>query len=365
MLKANGYQTALIGKWHLGAIDPEYHPNRRGFDEFIGFRGGWNDYYNYHVEHNGTPLPCDGTYITDLFSDAAADYIRGHADAPFFLHLTYNAPHFPLQAPEAAVKKYMDTGKYNAAVSKLYAMIEVMDQGIGRVLATLDEAGVAENTIVVFASDNGPDMGGEGESCQKRFNCQLRAEKMYAYEGGIRVPAVVRYPKAFAPDTRCEALVHGADWFPTLLSLCGVPVPETLNIDGMDVSGVLSGKEKMGERTLFWQWCRYVPEIDTNAAARVGDQKLVHAPEWAYLDLPAWEVDIDVDIKYHPENHTTLTDKPVPQRPPLNGPKIELYDLKSDPLETKDLAAERPQTAEALEKRLQTWFDEVERDRLK
>lgn len=365
ILLQNGYRTALIGKWHLGAIDPEYHPNRRGFEEFFGFRGGWNDYFNYHIERNGTPVACEGKYITDVFSDAAAEYVRAHADEPFFLHLAYNAPHFPLQAPEETVEKYAALGKFNKAVCKLYAMIEIMDRGVGRVLNALDEAGIAQNTIVIFASDNGPDMGGTGEACQKRFNCDLRAEKMYVYEGGIKVPAVIRYPLRFAANTRCDAIVHGTDWLPTILSLCGVALPEGLKIDGLDMTEVICREKAPQERTLYWQWCRYEPEIRCNAAMRKGDRKLVNAPKWEYLDLPDWEVDMDVDIKYHPEHFLAIMDRPAPQRTPVEAPEAQLFDLKADPHERTDIAGRFPAEAQAMEKSLNAWFEEVESDHLR
>lgn len=364
VLKANGYQTALIGKWHLGAIDPEYHPNNRGFNEFYGFRGGWNDYFNYHWEHNGIQQTCSGKYITDLFSDLAVEYIHNHASTPFFLHLTYNAPHFPLQVPDAYVEKYTALGKYTPAVCKLYAMIEVMDEGIGRLLKALDDTGIAEDTIVIFASDNGPDMGGEGDSSQKRYNCNFRAEKMFAYEGGIRVPAVVRYPARYVGNTYCDAVVHGTDWFPTLLSLCKIPMPDPQKIDGIDVSQILAGEAPAPCRELYWQWCRYNTEIKVNAAARLGNTKLVHAPDWTYLDLPAWEVDMDVDIKYHPEHFPTMTDKPVPERKPIKEAEKQLFHLDKDPNETNDLSSVFPIETAAMEQRLLSWYESVEKDRL-
>lgn len=363
VLKQEGYHTALIGKWHLGAIDPEYHPNRRGFDEFFGFRGGWNDYYDYHVERNGRPEPSTGEYITDLFSDEAVRYVRTHAEQPFFLHLAYNAPHFPLQAPEETIQKYQASGKFNRAVATLFAMIEIMDRGIGRLLDALDELGIADDTIVVFTSDNGPDMGGEGEKSLKRFNCNLRAEKMFVYEGGIRVPAVVRCPGRFAAASRSDALVHGTDWFPTILKLCGIEPDAKLRIDGMDVTNALSGGERP-VRELYWQWCRYAPDVRVNAAARRGNLKLVHAPVWEYLDLPAWEVEMDVEIKYHPERYGKAVDLPAPDQPELDAPAIELFDLETDPEESRNLVAARSDEAKEMGAKLIDWFDEVERERL-
>lgn len=363
LFKANGYNTALIGKWHLGAIDPQYHPNNRGFEEFFGFRGGWNDYYQYNVEHNGVPVAPDGRYLTDVFSQKAVEYIEAHADHPFFLHLTYNAPHFPLQVPDEVVEKYLKTGKFTTAVCKIYAMIEVMDRGIGEILDALDKTGIAENTILVFASDNGPDMGGTDDDCQKRYNCELRGEKMLVYEGGIKVPAVIRWPGKIRQNTICAEVVHGTDWMPTLLSMCDIEIPEKLKIDGLNVSEALSG-QKMAPRTLYWQWNRYVPEQKCNAAMRCGDMKLVHAPVDAYLDLPDWEVEMDVEIKYHPERYPKISDRAMPELPILNQPNAMLFDLSNDPLERRNLADQKPETLKSMEIAFGNWFEEVEKERL-
>lgn len=362
IFRANGYHTALIGKWHLGAMASEYHPNARGFEYFFGFRGGWNDYYKYNVERNGIHIEPDGTYLTDLLSDDAVNYVKEHAAEPFFLHLTYNAPHFPLQAPEDVIEKYRALGKYNSAVCKLYAMIEIMDRGFGRLLDCLDEVGIADDTIVVFASDNGPDFGGKGDDCQVRYNCELHGEKMLVYEGGIRVPAVVRFPGTIPSETLSEEVVHGTDWLPTLLSMCDIAVPEKLSIDGMDVSGALCGG-KLEPRTLCWQWNRYSPQLNGNAAIRVGDRKLLHVPIMQHLDLPTWETDMDVEIKYHPERYTGVPDVDYP--PLADEPcRMELYDLKNDPLERNDLLEANPEEAAALDSKLTAWFEEVERERL-
>ena len=361
VFKANGYKTALIGKWHLGAIDPIYHPNNRGFDYFFGFRGGWNDYYDYNIERNGERLSEKGEYLTDRFSREAVAYVNEHAAEPFFLHLTYNAPHFPLQAPDEVVQKYIRPDR-TTAVAKLFAMIEIMDRGFGELLDALDDAGIADDTIVVFASDNGPDFGGEGDNCLKRFNCDLRGEKMMAFEGGIKVPAVVRWTGKLPGNTLCDAVIHGTDWLPTLLSMCEIKLPD-VQIDGRNVYAQLSG-EQDASRTLYWQWNRYKPEIKTNAAMRQGDMKLVHAPDWAYLDLPSWETDMDVEMKYHPERYTEVTDREVPELPFIKTPDAMLFDLGVDPGEKNDLKDAMPKQTADMEAALNAWFDEVESERL-
>ena len=132
LLKPAGYVTGLVGKWHNGALDARYHPNRRGFDEFAGFCGGWAPYWNWRIDRNGSIGSSDGRYLTDVFTEEAADFIRRHRSESFFLYLAYNAPHFPFEAPDDAIKPYRETGSFTAAVSAIYAMIEIMDRGIAR-----------------------------------------------------------------------------------------------------------------------------------------------------------------------------------------------------------------------------------------
>ena len=156
MFKAAGYATGLIGKWHLGAADPRYHPNARGFDEFVGFRGGWWDYYDWTLDYNGAFKKTDGRYLTDVFTDEAVQFIQRHSGEPFFLHLTYNAPHGPFQCPDEDMAPFAETGKFTTGVSILYGMIKRMDKGVARVLEALEDQGVADDTIVMFSSDNGP-----------------------------------------------------------------------------------------------------------------------------------------------------------------------------------------------------------------
>ncbi len=360
----NGYTTGLIGKWHLGAIAPEYHPNARGFDYFMGFRGGWNDYYDYHIERNGERLQCDGKYLTDVFSDEAVHFVRKNKDRPFFLHLAYNAPHFPIQAPADIVEKYRRAGAETDAVCRLRAMIEIMDEGIGRILRELDDCRLTDDTIVIFSIDNGPDFGGTGDECLKRYNCILRGEKMLAYEGGIKVPAVMRWPHHVDSGKVSNELVHGTDWLPTLISFCGLPLERELEFDGIDATAAFTGGQ-LAERRLYWQWNRHQPNLGSNAAARDGNWKLVHAPIREYLDLPAHEIDMDVEIKYKPELYAKLVEEPIDPRPEIVVPIVELYDLSKDGEEKANIACVETARVQAMESQLRKWFAEVERDRIR
>ena len=182
ILQRAGYRTGLVGKWHLGAFDPRYHPLRRGFDETVCFRGGMHDYYNWRIEYGEQVARADGRYLTDVWTEEAAGFIERHQREPFFLHVTYNAPHSPLQVPDEEAAPFTAGGRFTLGVSKLYGMLHRMDAGIARILQALRDLKLEENTIVLFSSDNGPQFGGEGEACTTRFNCGLHGAKGSVYE---------------------------------------------------------------------------------------------------------------------------------------------------------------------------------------
>lgn len=364
VFQENGYKTGLVGKWHNGAIDPQYHPNRRGFSYFFGFRGGWNDYYNYTIERNGQRLPCDGTYLTDVFSDEAVAFVRRHRESPFFLHLAYNCPHFPFMVPERYLGRYLEAG-LPRETAVIYGMIECMDEGIGRLLAALEQEGLLEQTIVIFSSDNGPDLGQEsGLAGMNRYNADLRGCKQLVYEGGIQVPAVVSWPGHLPANVISQEMVHGTDWFATLMQLCGLTTGKALQLDGIDVSPALRGGS-LPERTLCWQWNRFAPEVNCNAAIRAGNLKFVHPPLPDYMALPQAEVEMDVQIKYHPERFSAVYDGPVAPRQLPQETQDALYDLSQDKSETTNLLKQLPGQAQALKQQLHDWFEAVERDRLR
>lgn len=363
MLKPAGYATGLIGKWHLGAFDPRYHPNARGFDEFVGFRGGWQDYYQWRLDYNGSIRPSDGRYLTDVFTDEAVDFIRRHARQPFFLHLTYNAPHTPLQAPDEDVAPFLETGKFNKGVSILYGMIQRMDKGIERILAELDRQGIAENTIVLFTSDNGPQFGGKGEMCITRFNCHFNGAKGSVYEGGIRVPMLVRWPAGLEGGRHIHEMVHFVDWLPTLLAAVGMEPPRDRKIDGQNVLPVLRGEEGEVCTRRFWQWNRYTPVVTCNAAFRDGDWKLVRPAIREAMIVSEPDLKMDRELRYEPDKHHDICRDPEPERHIPDPPPPELYNIARDPLERENLAGVEHDRAARMLRELETWFEEVEAER--
>ena len=373
--KAAGYATGMVGKWHNGAIDPRYHPNARGFDEFAGFRGGWADYYRWNLDRNGTFEKSDGRYLTDVLADEASSFISRHSSEPFFLMITWNAPHSPLQAPQEVTQKYVDTG-FELGTAIIYAMIEVMDRGITRVREALRTAGVEDDTLIMFTSDNGPafshrpDQIPEGVALNEtRFNNGFAGAKGSVYEGGIRVPMIARWANGLPQDIEISDQICFTDWLPTLLSMAGASHVGEKQIDGHDVYSVLKGESPDEQPRRFWQWNGDLPLGITNAAMRHGDWKLVRpaldisfASE-ADKKITDDYVDMDIEYKYHPETFTETFDWPEPKKIVPEPPSPELYDLSVDIGETNNVAAENPEIASRMLAELETWFEEVESER--
>jgi len=284
-----GYTTGAIGKWHLGAAEP-FQPNKRGFDFWFGFRGGGHQYFDVNLniklhenyfaslERNGQPEGLDG-YLTTTLTDGAIGFIKSNKDSPFFLYLAYNAPHGPLQAPEVYKQKYLtieDPKRRTYA-----AMVHALDDEIGRIIETLEELNLTENTIVFFMSDNGgPEFANASD------NGPLRGGKGEVYEGGIRVPFMVSWPGKIEKHQVNDHPVMSIDLMRTALELGGAPLEEKL--EGVNLLPYLIG-EKTGvpNEALFWRM-----ENGTDYAVRSGPWKLAKARDQAGIQLYNVEKDI-------------------------------------------------------------------------
>ena len=239
-----GYHTAIVGKWHLGLEAPN-RPNDRGFDLFHGFLGDMMDDYYHHrrhdinyMRHNTEEIDPEG-HATDLFTDWACTYLneRTGEDEPFFLYLAYNAPHTPIQPPEDWLARVREREpEMSEKRAKLVALIEHMDDGIGRVLHCLEQTGLAENTLVVFSSDNG------GQLSAGANNGPLRDGKQSVYEGGLKVPTIVRWPGQIEPGTETDLRAMSMDIFPTVLA--AVEVEAEHEIDGVSFLPTLRGEQQ-------------------------------------------------------------------------------------------------------------------------
>jgi arylsulfatase A-like enzyme len=348
-LAAAGYRTGLFGKWHLGDNYP-LRPEDRGFRETLWHQGGGlaqpgdppeldpkAAYFDPVLKQNGREVRAKG-YCTDVFTDAAVRFIAADRSKPFFAYVAYNCPHGPYQVPDdlAAAYRKLDltangfpkvgqpwaTPKLNTEeIARAYGMVENIDTNFGRLLKALDDAKVADNTLVIFLTDNG--VGGV------RWNAGLRARKGTVYEGGIRVPCYVRWPAKFKAGRAVEAPLAHIDITPALLAACGVATDNAL--DGRDFGPLLAG-EGAGwpDRTLFFQWHRGdEPEKFRAFAARGPRYKLVQAAGTQPGDK--WQ------------------------------PKYELFDIRADPFEEKDLAAEKPEVVAGLKKEYEAWFADVTR----
>ena len=375
-----GYATSLVGKWHNGTFDRRFEPNARGFQEFTGFCGGWADYYNYHLRRNDSLEPSDGGYMTDVLTHEAVAFIRRNRTQPFFLNLAYSAPHSPFQAPEEAIARHRAMG-LNRIVATTYAMIEAMDDGIGRVLDELGSQGLAENTIFLFTSDNGPAffnppyMLEPGESTfNERFNAGMRGSKGWVYDGGIRVPMIVRRPGTIEGGRMVDDLAHFTDWMPTLLSMVGIERPAGPPMDGQDLSPTLLGERQQVEPRRFWQWNHYLPGLATNAAMRDGDWKLVRPLiegtrffNKEMLQNPEDQALVDAfvaaDLKHKRDPAAVTETLPYPALRSPDPEPPELYNLADDPGEEHDLAQTNADRVHRMLRELETWFEDVETDR--
>ncbi len=306
LLSKHGYATAVFGKWHLG-LEPAYRPLKRGFDEFYGFLGhGGHDYFNLDITDEYTSIyrddkPISDTgYLTNNLAREAVSFIERNRHKPFFLYLPFNAVHWPLQALPEHVKRF-NTG--DSSRDTYLAMLVCMDEAIGRVLDALRRTGADRNTLIVFFSDNG------GDKNNLANNGVLRDYKHSLYEGGIRVPFVVRWPDKLPKGEACDEPVISLDVMPTICAAAGIELPSDRVYDGKDMLPALRGQLKGPlHQTLFW---------DDGAelwAVRAGKWKLVS----------------------------------------VKG-TLELYDLSADVGEKNDVFKQNPDVVERLERDYRAW----------
>jgi arylsulfatase A-like enzyme len=264
----------MFGKWHNGLYDLQYHPSRRGFDYFYGFLNGIQDYWNWNLDRNGIQIPSDGRHLTDVINEDVLDYLDENKSKPFFLFVSHHVPHTPLQAPDSLINKYHQKGdkKISEDVATIYAMIEQMDIGLGKIFDKLDNLGIRENTIIVFTSDN----GAQNTGTMQRFQGPYSGNKSIVLEQGIRVPAIISWPGNIAENRIISPPVHGCDWLPTLAALSGISLVTEKPLDGIDLTPLLMDDEaqKFAERDLFFQKNRYHPVKFSDAAIIQGEWKL-------------------------------------------------------------------------------------------
>ena len=305
--RANGYATAAFGKWHSGSQFP-YHPNARGFDEYYGFTAGhWPKYFNTQIDHNGAFTRGKG-YVTDDLTDHALAFIERHRSRPFFCYIPYNTPHSPMQVPDKYWDKFKDfdppmrdstPGRENVQMTRAaLAMCESIDDNVGRVLRKLEELKLAANTIVVYFSDNGP--------ADWRWNGGMRGKKGTTDEGGIRSPLMVRWPGNIPGGTRVTKIAGAIDLLPTLADLAGIPLDSRKPLDGKSLKPLL-----------------------TNAAPPDWPDRMIFSLQGKKVSVRTQQYRLDDQGR--------------------------LYDIPSDPGQTRDVAAANPEVAARLRKAVAEW----------
>tara|TARA_B100000809_G_scaffold54191_1_gene49763 strand:- start:3533 stop:4939 length:1407 start_codon:yes stop_codon:yes gene_type:complete len=325
-----GYATKMIGKWHLGHKE-KYFPVNQGFEEYYGILYS-NDMRPVQIIENRDTVqyPVDQRFLTKDYTEKAIDFIKRKKDAPFFLYLAHAMPHKPLAASEQFYSP--------ETPDDLYAdVIRELDWSIGEVMATLKELKILENTIVIFMSDNGPWYGGSSGG--------FKGMKATTWEGGIRVPFMIRYPKIFPENKKVDVPLWSPDIFPTLFSLTGITPSESKKLDGHDITEILQGKIK-SHPPVFSMHNNEIMSI------RKGDMKLfVNRPRaFTVRDFSNWKDSRGPDgttILAQMEGQASPADYPgvLPEKPKN---KIQLFDLKNDPTESNDLALSKPEIVKEL-----------------
>ncbi len=328
VLKTAGYTCGVFGKWHLGDRNPETQPKNQGFDVAWFKTGG--SHWDMRVMPKPDPMPEKGTYRSDWMADRAIEFIRANRDRPFFLYFPDYLVHVPLEGKEELVAKYKAKEPVGGHRNPVYAaMIEALDSSCGRILRALDEAGVADDTLVLFFSDN----GGCGSAKNRGLsheggltsNAPLRGMKGMLYDGGIRVPMIARWPGVIQPGSTCSVPVIGVDLFPTFMAVAGLDsaaVPATQPLDGESMLPLLKSSVATLRRTdIFWWMPGYLP-------GRQAPANVMRSGPWKLI-----------------EN--------------FEDNSIELYNLNNDIGERENVAETLPDRTAELHARLRQWRKDV------
>lgn len=314
VFKDNGYTTGLFGKWHCGYQD-EYNPIHHGFDEFVGFLNGATDYHKHGSWRVGLERKEVPGYSTHIITDRSVDFIKRHQDEPFFLYVSHAAVHNPYQTaedtPDNRVKGENPNRISEPNRARYKWMLEELDRGVGKVLETLDDLELSENTLVFFFSDN----GAVGMSPKEFRMC--RGGKFSHYEGGHRVPAIARWPKRIGAGSRSDALILGFDLFPTLTEIAGISESNPSNLDGTSFKKHLLKQDRFPDRDIFFG---YEPKLGT--AMRRGNWKMI-----------------------------------------VKEDNVQLYNLENDSQEATNVAEENPDITRAMQQAIEQFKSEVVSER--
>jgi len=346
MLKEVGYTSGIFGKWHLGDNYPS-RPNDQGFDESVihlsGGMGQVGDITTYYKRdksyfdpilwHNGKAESYNG-YCTDIFTEQAILFIEKNRQKPFLCYLAFNAPHTPLQVPEKYYEMYKDidpaagfenddrpfpkmTEKNKEDARKVYAMVTNIDDNVGKLLQKLDDLNLAENTVVIYMTDNGPQ--------QERYIAGMRGKKGSVFRGGVRVPFFIRYLALFNGEKEIGTTAAHIDILPTLAEICGVKLPTDRKIDGKSLVPLIKDEQiDWADRSLFFYWTRRYPELYNNIALQKGNLKLVGQTDY----------------------NAAIDD-------------FELFDIEKDPYEQNNIVSDNLTIATELKTELDNYYTEL------
>jgi arylsulfatase A-like enzyme len=325
-LKKAGYATGMFGKWHLGN-DAEHHPSKRGFDQAIVSAGE-------HFDFKTDPMVeyPEGQYLADFLTDRAVEFIETHKGEPFFLYLPHFGVHAPHEAKTELIERFEGKQGVDGHDNPTYAaMIASVDESVGRILATLDKNRLTENTLVIFSSDNGGVGGYERIGLANKEgitdNAPLKGGKGTFYEGGIRVPFIFRWTGTIEPGRTDETPIIGVDLYPTLVELAGADAPPDYTLDGVSLVGLLKGEQKSLDRdALYWHFPGYLGA--SGKQWRTKPVGVIRAGDWKLMEQ-------------------------------FEDGSLELYNLREDLSETRNLAASEPEKARDLHEKLVAWREKI------
>jgi uncharacterized sulfatase len=332
--KEAGYRTAAIGKWHIGVKEKGQHPIDRGFDKYYGFNSAQTDYFNSPILYDGKTKVKKHDYLTFQFTDEAVKFIEEDkkGEKPFFMYLAYNAVHGPNQAPKEYVAKYTAKG-FDKRVATQLAMVDALDEGVGKVLKTLKDEGMEENTLVFFLSDNGG-----LPAWYKGSNSPWRGFKREQWEGGYHVQFLMKWPGKIPKATERKEMVYSLDILTTSLAAANIKKPKRIKLDGENIMSLFDGKKKTPlHKSLFWAGSH---------VERSGGAHKKKAKDLAYRkdDAPAaWTVRSG---KWKLVQMTEFGE-------------AQLFDLENDPTETTNLADSNKDLVKKLREEFGEWFQDM------
>jgi len=350
-LKSNGYQTAMFGKWHLGETYP-LCPSNQGFDEVVwhhfcnitdDFPVG-TSYFSPHLFHNGQLQAYEG-YCMDIYTREAIRFMESSVkdEQPFFIYLPTTLAHVPLQVPEEYYLPFLEMG-ISEETSKAYGMMVSIDDNFGRLLKSLDQLRIRENTLVIFLSDN-------GQSSQDlcRYHAGLRGLKGFLYEGGVKVPCFMQLPSVLEYGSIVETHAAHIDILPTILDVCHIPIPESYTIDGKSLRSLATGTgEPWPDRNIYIQW-NFGRKMEPYRQIMVRNSRFKLVQEDIQGHSPAR---LERHYEWCKENGYTNYEL-------SDSIDFELYDIQRDPFETTDIADKHPEVVEKLKREYLAWYHDV------